>query len=121
MTYDVAIVNGEIVTPRGRSRANIGVSGGAIATVTSEAIHGEETIDASELLVLPGLIDCHVHFRDPAYTEKEDFTSGTRAAAKGGVTTVLEMPTSDIAVSTVELFERRRLFQTPSDVICLHY
>jgi allantoinase len=108
VTFDLAILGGEIVTPRGRYRANLGVRDGAIAAISGEQLEADETVDASGLQVLPGLIDCHVHFRDPAYTDKEDFTSGTRAAAKGGVTTVLEMPTSDVAVSTVERFERRR-------------
>ncbi len=117
LTYDLAIVNGRIVSPRGSFDANVGVRGGRIATITHDDIRGTETIDASSLLVLPGLIDCHVHFRDPAYTEKEDFTSGTRAAAKGGITTVLEMPTSDVAVSTAELFERRRAILEPKAVV----
>jgi allantoinase len=117
MRVELAILDGEVVTPRGRYRANVGVSGGKIVAVTTEAIEGAEVVDARGLQVLPGLVDCHVHFRDPAYTEKEDFTSGTRAAAKGGITTVLEMPTSDFAVATVELFERRRAILEPKAVV----
>jgi len=49
-------------------------------------------LDATGLYVLPGLVDVHVHFRDPGMTHKEDFASGTAAAALGGVTTVLDMP-----------------------------
>src|SRR5690606_4307513 len=51
-----------------------------------------ETVDASGLAVLPGAIDVHVHFRDPGYDHKEDWESGTIAAAFGGVTTVFDMP-----------------------------
>ncbi len=51
-----------------------------------------ETIDATGLLVLPGTIDSHFHCRAPSHPEREDFASGTRAAAAGGVTTILEMP-----------------------------
>jgi dihydroorotase len=52
-----------------------------------------ETIDATGLIILPGLVDAHVHFRDPGLTHKEDFASGSAAAAMGGVTTALVMPT----------------------------
>jgi dihydroorotase len=51
-----------------------------------------ERVDFGERLVLPGAVDPHVHFRDPGHPEKEDFASGTRAAALGGVTTVMDMP-----------------------------
>jgi allantoinase len=117
MPYDLAIQNGEIVTPHGRYRANIGVEDGNIATITSAALEATELIDASGLQVLPGLIDSHVHFRDPAYPEKEDFYTGTAAAAKGGITTVFEMPTSDLAVTTRERFLRRRAILEPKAVI----
>ena len=52
----------------------------------------DRVIDADGCLVMPGLIDLHVHFRDPGQTQKEDIESGSRAAAKGGVTTVVTMP-----------------------------
>ena len=51
-----------------------------------------ETIDATGMYVLPGMIDVHVHLREPGYTHKEDITTGTAAAAAGGVTTVFGMP-----------------------------
>ena len=108
MSYDLAILNGEIVTPRGRYRANLGIQDGRIAAISDGPLEASESVDASGLQVLPGLIDSHVHFRDPAYPEKEDFLSGTAAAARGGVTTVFEMPTSDVAVTTRERFRRRR-------------
>ena len=50
-----------------------------------------EIIDATGLVVAPGLVDAHVHFRDPGFTYKEDIESGAKAAAKGGVTTVILM------------------------------
>jgi len=52
----------------------------------------EEKIDAHGMLILPGVIDTHVHFRDPGQTHKEDFSSGSKAAASGGVTTIFDMP-----------------------------
>ncbi len=61
---------------------------------------GELVVDASGLLVLPGLIDSHVHFRDPGGTQKEDFLSGTQAALAGGVTTILDMPNTQPSVDS---------------------
>jgi dihydroorotase-like cyclic amidohydrolase len=57
-----------------------------------EPSRGEEVIEANGLLVFPGFIDPHVHSRDAGLTGKEDFAHSTRAAAAGGVTTILEMP-----------------------------
>ena len=52
----------------------------------------DRIIDARGMVVMPGLVDLHVHFRDPGQTEKEDIESGSKAAARGGVTTVVAMP-----------------------------
>ncbi|HUW41871.1 MAG TPA: dihydroorotase family protein, partial [Rectinemataceae bacterium] len=57
---------------------------------------GEEVVDASGLLVLPGAIDPHVHFDEPGFTQREDFLHGTMEAAKGGVTTVIDMPCTSL-------------------------
>ncbi len=56
----------------------------------------EEIIDLKEKLLLPGVIDAHVHFNDPGYNHHEDFTTGTMAAAFGGVTTVIDMPCTSV-------------------------
>ena len=61
-----------------------------------------ETLDATGLHILPGAIDVHVHFRDPGYPQKEDFASGTAAAAFGGVTTVFDMPNTLPTIATPE-------------------
>ena len=62
----------------------------------------KETVDVSGMHVLPGAIDVHVHFRDPGYPHKEDFASGTIAAAFGGVTTIFDMPNTIPTVGTPE-------------------
>ena len=70
----------------------------------------KETLDATGLHVLPGAIDVHVHFRDPGYPKKEDFASGTAAAAFGGVTTVFDMPNTLPTVGTPEaLADKHRI------------
>jgi allantoinase len=61
-----------------------------------------KVVDAGGRLVLPGMIDMHVHFRDPGFTDREDFETGTRSAAAGGVTTVADMPNTVPSVVSVE-------------------
>ncbi len=63
--------------------------------------------DLGNLLVLPGLIDAHVHLRDEGKAYKEDFCSGTAAAAAGGFTTVLDMPNNDPATMSAETLRGR--------------
>lgn len=65
-------------------------------------------VEATGLWVLPGVIDAHVHFRDPGMTEKEDFETGSAAAAAGGVTTVLDMPNTVPPVSSGELLTEKK-------------
>jgi dihydroorotase len=68
----------------------------------------DETFDAKKLIALPGIIDCHVHFRDFEQKHKEDFFTGSRAAATGGITTVLDMPNNKPPVLTNEILEQKR-------------
>ena len=91
--YDLIIRNGRCVLPWGVEQADIGVSGGRIAAVgaSATAIAGE-TIDARGLHVLPGLIDPHVHLRDPGDPAIETVETGTRAAVLGGLAVVFDMP-----------------------------
>lgn len=85
---------GTLVTPSGRLRGDLLVVDGRIAALGGSAQLGsaDAVLDADGLFVLPGLVDAHVHVRDPGLTHKEDFGSATRAAAAGGVTTILVMP-----------------------------
>jgi allantoinase len=105
----LTIRNGAVVTPRGRYEADIECEDGRIAALVArgEASRGDEEIDATGLLVFPGFIDPHVHSRDPGLTEKEDFAHSTRAAAAGGVTTILEMPNTIPPVGDVATFRDR--------------
>ncbi len=58
-------------------------------------------------ITLPGLVDMHVHLRDPGQTHKEDFFSGTSAALAGGFTTVIDMPNNKTAVTTAEILNQK--------------
>ena len=101
---DLVISGGTLVTSRGRRTADIGVAGERIARIAEPGSAGgaSEVVDASGLLVLPGLIDAHVHFRQPGLEHEEDWQSGSRAGVHGGVTTVLEMPNTLPPTQTVE-------------------
>ncbi len=107
---DTVITGGTVVEETGTMAAAVAIDGGRIVAVGAAELMpaGRERIDATGLAVLPGVIDVHVHFREPGMTHKEDWESGSRAAAAGGVTTVFEMPNTDPPVDTVEHFELKR-------------
>lgn len=73
-------------------RANILVEDGKIVGITRKEFEARNVIDAEGNMVLPGCIDSHTHFMDPGFTHRETFTTGCRAAAYGGITTIIDMP-----------------------------
>jgi dihydroorotase len=101
---DLVIRGGQVVTPDAVFAASVAVKDGVIAAVGADDLMpaAREVLDARGLHVLPGAIDVHVHFRDPGYPHKEDFASGTAAAACGGVTTVFDMPNTIPPTGTAE-------------------
>ncbi len=104
-TADLVIHNGMIVTAETRFFASIAIKAGKIEAIGAAACMppASEVLDATGLAILPGAIDVHVHFRDPGYEHKEDWESGTAAAAYGGVTTVFDMPNTIPTVATPEV------------------
>ncbi len=105
-SYEFALVGGEVLLPDGSIRQlNIGTNGGVIATLTADGIDGAETLDASGLTVVPGIIDEHFHvFRGYGW---ETYEGATRSAAKGGITTVVDMPLDKPATLTAKLLEEK--------------
>ena len=95
---------------------NILIKNEKIAKITNKELKADKVIDANNNFVLPGLIDVHVHFREPGLTHKEDFLTGSMAAAKGGVTTVLDMPNTIPPTITVEALEEKRKLAAKSIV-----
>jgi dihydroorotase (multifunctional complex type) len=91
---DLLIAGGTVVTGAGEARADVVVRDGRIAGIVEPGGPAPDTvattIDAGGLLVLPGFVDTHVHLMDPGPTEREDFPTGTAAAAARGVTTIVE-------------------------------
>ncbi|WP_155350438.1 dihydroorotase [Acrocarpospora pleiomorpha] len=109
-TCDLAILGGTVYLPNGPQLADVGVRDGAISVVATPGTltAATKTINAKGLHVLPGLWHTHCHFRDPGYPEKEDFESGTRAAAAGGITFCIDQPNTSPPPTTLETFERKR-------------
>jgi dihydroorotase-like cyclic amidohydrolase len=106
-----AVVGGTVATDYGVFAADILIADRRIAAVGRDpeiARGADEVIDALGLVVLPGAIDPHAHFEDPGHTEREDFTTGTSAAAAGGITAVIEHPLTYPPVTTAELYRQKR-------------
>ena len=108
---DLNIVGGTLVRPEGCLAGGLEIKDGRIVRVLKpgEAPDpAKETVNAEGMLVFPGMIDSHVHIRGGKLSHREDFASGTMAAAAGGVTTVAEMPVANPPASTEEAFLARK-------------
>jgi len=101
----ILIKNGRVVDPENNldEVRDILIEGGKIA-ILAKGIndHAETTIDAQDKIIIPGLVDMHVHLREPGREDKETIASGSRAALKGGVTSVLAMPNTSPAIDSLE-------------------
>jgi dihydroorotase len=106
VAFDTIIRQGAIASSQGSAIGDVGIAGGKIVAVGDLAgqIAAEE-IDARNLIVMPGVIDTQVHFREPGLEQKEDLESGTRAAVFGGVTTVFEMPNTNPPTTSADALE----------------
>jgi dihydroorotase len=101
--FDLLIRGGTCVLPWGIEPTDVGVHGGKIAALGVPAgATAEATIDAAGLHVLPGLIDPHVHLRDPGDASVESIPTGTRAAVLGGLAAVFDMPNTGPAITDAE-------------------
>lgn len=93
MSLDLVIRNGRLVLSGRIVRGELSVENGRIRKIAVSGLpNGDREIDAKNRIIMPGVIDAHVHFYDKKFLKREDFTSGTSAAAAGGVTTVIVMP-----------------------------
>ena len=99
-----------VITQDAMGPASIHVAGGRIVAVGAfdEIPHGCEVFEAGDSIVMPGLVDTHVHINEPGRTDWEGFETATRAAAAGGVTTIVDMPLNSIPpTTTLEGFKRQ--------------
>lgn len=100
-----------IVSSQGVAEGSVKIENGLISEVTGSTVEkGSHVIDGKGLYLLPGVIDPHVHFRDPGFTHKENLHTGSRACAAGGVTSFFEMPnTHPPAVSRESIAAKKKL------------
>jgi allantoinase len=99
--YDLAIRARRIITPTGERHGVVGIRDGRIAVLADTALDAADQVDlADDEVLLPGLVDTHVHVNEPGRTEWEGFASATMAAAAGGVTTIIDMPLNSVPPTT---------------------
>lgn len=110
--FDLLIKDGTLVTSAGRKKVDIAIKDGRIQEIGENlsGVCAEEVVDARGLFILPGLIDAHVHFRDPGLTHKEDFTTGSCSALYGGITYAIDMPNvNPVTSDACRLKERQKM------------
>jgi dihydroorotase len=100
------IIEGNALVENKLCKCSIGIGDGKITHI-KKILHGKKYLDYQENLILPAAIDVHVHFRDPGMTRKEDFYTGTRAAAHGGVSCVLDMPNTNPPTITPDFLDKK--------------
>jgi dihydroorotase len=107
---DLVIHGGIIASDTSLTAASLAIADGRIVAVGAAPAMppARATLDATGLHLLPGAIDAHVHFREPGYTHKEDWDTGTAAAAMGGVTTVFEMPNVNPPTGTLDALRMKQ-------------
>ena len=110
VSTEIVLKNGKIATPSGIFEGGLAVESGKIVAMAKDTSlpPSEKTIDVQGRLILPGFIDAHSHVRGMERSDWEDFTTGTMAAAAGGVTTILEMPITIPPTSTAQAFREKR-------------
>ncbi len=108
--FDLLVRGGDVVVGDALQALDIGVEGGRIVALLprGSAVAAARVLEAAGKAVLPGVIDTHVHVRAPSYPERGTVLSETRAAAAGGVTTILEMPIAKPCCATAEILRTRR-------------
>jgi len=107
-SFDFILKNGKCFIDGQLKATDIGISNGIIKSINkSEETSDQKILDANNLIILPGIIDTQVHFREPGSTDVEDLESGSKAAVLGGVTSVFEMPNTNPPTSNQSEFNKK--------------
>lgn len=106
---DFSIRSKRVLLPAGQAAATIRIAGGRIAAIEDYDAFDGRGEDAADFVLMPGLVDTHVHLNEPGRADWEGFATGTAAAAAGGITTVIDMPLNSSPVTTTaEALDRKR-------------
>jgi len=117
----IIIKNGHVISPKNGidGQFDIRIADGRIAQIAENIIpNGEKIIDASGKIVAPGLVDIHTHLREPGFEYKEDIETGTRSAARGGITSIACMPNTNPATDSAEIIDY--INRRAGEVGCVH-
>lgn len=110
------ITNAQIHHKGALKKQEIQVEDGTITRI-AETVEGDNTLDLDSNFVLPGAVDVHVHFREPGATQKEDWGSGSRSAAAGGITTVVDQPNTEPPTITGEAFDKKHKLAKQKSIV----
>ena len=105
--YSLIIKNGSCYIDGKLVKIDLGLSGKIIKKIGNIELNNSKVFDATNKIILPGIIDTQVHFREPGSTDSEDLESGSRAAVLGGVTSLFEMPNTNPPTSNLVEFEKK--------------
>ena len=105
--FTLIIKNGSCYIDGKLTKLDIGLSGNKIKKIGKIELNSSKVYDATDKVVLPGIIDTQVHFREPGSTDAEDLESGSRAAILGGVTSLFEMPNTNPPTSNLVEFDKK--------------
>ena len=105
--FSLIIKNGSCYIDGKLTKTDIGLSGNKIKKIGKIELNSSKVYDATDKVVLPGIIDTQVHFREPGSTDAEDLESGSRAAVLGGVTSLFEMPNTNPPTSNLVEFDKK--------------
>ena len=105
--FNLIIKNGSCYIDGKLTNVDIGLSGNKIKKIGKIELNSSKVFDATNKIVLPGIIDTQVHFREPGSTDSEDLESGSRAAVLGGVTSLFEMPNTNPPTSNLTEFDKK--------------
>ena len=105
--FSLIIKNGSCYIDGKLTKTDIGLSDGKIKKIGEIELNSSKVYDATDKVVLPGIIDTQVHFREPGSTDAEDLESGSRAAVLGGVTSLFEMPNTNPPTANLVEFDKK--------------
>ena len=105
--FSLIIKNGSCYIDGKLTKTDIGLSGGKIKKIGKIELNSSKVYDATDKVILPGIIDTQVHFREPGSTDAEDLESGSRAAVLGGVTSLFEMPNTNPPTANLVEFDKK--------------